>query len=163
MPRLPPRATRDALDAAVAAGAELFQSKGSQQGLLVRAPGRCAIRLFTDAGALNDAGTYYFQKRALAPPDRGFDPNQEPVLHRRREQILLCDGSMGTLRTFDGKQWRFTKLGQSYYAEKRVKFLAYLPVFFRYFRKDGRTQDSEPDTLPSTATDLGEIHVPAIP
>ena len=161
MPRLPPRATRDALDAAVAAGAEPFQSRGGQQGLLVRAPGRRAIRLFTDAGALNDAGTCYFQKRALAPPDRGFDPNQEPVLHRRREQIMLRDGSMGTLRTFDGKQWRFTKLGQSYYAEKRVKFLAYLPVFFRYFRKDGRTQDSEPDTLPSTATDLGEVHVPA--
>ena len=161
MPRLPPRATRDALDAAVAAGADPFQSGGGQQGLLVRPPGRRAIRLFTDAGALNDAGTYYFQKRAVAPPDRGFDPNQEPVLHRRREQIMLRDGSMGTLRTFDGKQWRFTKLGQSYYAERRVKFLAYLPVFFRYFRKDGRTQDSEPDTLPSTATDLGEVHVPA--
>ena len=97
MPRLPPRATRDALDAAVAAGAEPFQSRGGQQGLLVRAPGRRAIRLFTDAGALNDAGTYYFQKRAVAPPDRGFDPNQEPVLHRRREQIMLRDGSMGTL------------------------------------------------------------------
>ena len=75
---------------------------------MVRQPNRRAIRLFDDAGHINAAGTYYFEQRAQVPPDRGFDPNQEPLSIGRRGDFLLKDGSTAVLIHLVGKTLRFT-------------------------------------------------------
>lgn len=121
------RVTRDALDAAVAAGVAPHGSRGFQQGLLVRPPNGRAIRLFNDASQINAAGTDYFEQRAQVPPNRGFDPKPEPFSIGRREQILLKDGSTAVLRHLVGKTWRFTKMGLSFYRDKRTKYFVYVP------------------------------------
>ena len=117
----------------------------------MRPPDGCAIILFNDAGQINAAGTYYFEQRAQVPPDRGFDPNQEPFSIGRREQILLTDGSTAVLRNLVGKTRRFTKMGLSFYRDKRTKYFVYVPSFNVYVRMDGRKVRGDADYLQTTA------------
>ncbi len=83
----------------------------------MRPPDARAIALINVQGNLTPAGAYFFQRRAQAPPDRGFDPEQRASLVANKEVIKLKDGSNAVLRSWNGRKWVFTKLGTEYYSK----------------------------------------------
>ena len=159
MARRPPPALRALIDETVRQG---IGPVARNQGLFVRAPGRArGIRLFDQRGDLNPAGRYYFQRRAQDPPDRRYDPAQQPVIVGRREQIRLNDGAMAVTRTFHGGRWRPTALGLQFYRDRRENYLVFFPVDVKYTHENGRVSWGRNERLESTATALGIVTVPA--
>ena len=110
-------ADEQAVNSAIAVGsAPRAPPRG--RGLLLTVPGpRQGLHIIDDHGTLTPRGTYYYQTTGHSAPNRGFDYSQELVRRGARVQIKLLDGSMATVRTWDGvkRRWRFSKLGQHFY------------------------------------------------
>ncbi|MEO1777090.1 MAG: hypothetical protein AAFS07_19290, partial [Pseudomonadota bacterium] len=102
---------KDALDRALSAGLKPRATAGSK-GLIVSVPGGRYRTLITSKGQLTGAGQYFYQKQNASPPNRTFDPAQEPQRVGRRETVVLRDGNT-TVRTWDHihKKWNLTRLG----------------------------------------------------
>ena len=121
------------------------------------------MRIIDDHGALTPDGTYYYQTTGHAAPNKGFDYSQEPIRRGARVQIKLPDGSMSTVRTWDGgkRRWRFTKIGQHFYRDSKDSYVVTFPVNMSLARLSGSIY-SDASLLKSTATSLGEIHSPSL-
>ncbi len=69
-------------------------------------------------GVMTAAGNYYFAKITEQPPDRQFDPTQNPTraARGRSEQIKLRDGTHAIVRSWNHikGEWRVTKLGKEF-------------------------------------------------
>ena len=163
MPKRMREADPAAVDSAIAAGsAPRAPPRG--RGLLLTIPGRRqGLRLIDDHGALTTDGTYYCQTAGLAAPDKGFDYNQEPIRRGARVQIKLLDGSMATVRSWDGvkRRWRFSNIGHHFYRDSQDSYVVTFPVNMSLVRLSGSIH-SDASVLKSTATSLGEIKLPSL-
>ena len=94
------------VDAAIAAASTPRAPAAGGRGLLLGAPGKRARRLMDEHGSLTSAGAYFYETTRGRAPDRGFDYTQAPMRNGARVQVKLLDGSVGTVRTWDGVQRR---------------------------------------------------------
>jgi hypothetical protein len=117
---------KSALDAALAAGMRP-RPTGGARGLVVTIPGtggrKSAYRSLIDRrGNMTAAGRYFYEKLNEDPPDRGFDPDQQPkrAARGRSETIQLRDGTTAVVRTWNHLkgEWRLTKLGQQFFGNR---------------------------------------------
>ena len=127
---------KSALDRALAANLNPRPTGGSR-GLVVTIPGvngrKSTYRTLIDRrGSMTTAGKYYFERLNADPPDRGFDPDQEPkrVSRGRSETIQLRDGSTATVRTWNHLKgtWRLTKLGTESFGNRQNQWVVRIPV-----------------------------------
>ena len=134
-----------AVDSAIAAGlAPRGHPRG--RGLLLSIPGkRQGLRLIDDHGSLTPSGTYYYQTTGHAAPNKGFDYSQEPIRRGARVQIRLLDGSLATVRSWDGvkRRWRFTKIGQQFYRDSQDSYVVTFPVNMSLVRLNGSIYSDE--------------------
>jgi hypothetical protein len=75
---------------------------------------------------------------------------------------MLKTGRKVTLRTFNGKDWTFTRLGREFYKTARKEYIVQLPVIHAYYHAKGRVTYGKDELLPSTATALGTITLPYV-
>ena len=116
------------------------------------------MRLIDEHGTLTAAGTYYYDTTGSVAPDRRFDYSQEPTRCGARIQIRLLDGSLATVRSWDGvkRQWRFTKLGQKFYHESQDSCVVTFPAKASRVRVSGTVYSAD-TVVKSTETELGIV------
>ena len=78
-------------------------------------------------------------------------------------QIKLLDGSMATVRSWDGvkRRWRFTKIGQHFYRDSQDSYVVTFPVNMSLVSLNDSVY-SDASVLKSTTTSLGEIKLPSL-
>ncbi len=149
-----------AIDAAILAGSE---PKKTKSGLILSIPGARYKTLASLTGELTAAGKHYYEKTSKEAPQNGFDPTQKPTTKGAQEVAMMLDGRAVVLRSWDGvkREWRFTRTGKAYYKNSPDKYIVRFHVVEMVVRTN-RSVWAEKSVLPSTATDLGEMEVPAL-
>ena len=148
-----------AIDAAIEAGSE---PKKSKSGMILTIPGARYKTLSSVSGELTSAGKYYYEKTAKEQPKDGFDPASKPTMRGAQEVVKMLDGKMMVLRSWDGvkRDWKFTRAGKAFYKNSPDKYIIRFHVVEIVVRSN-KTMWAEKSILPSTATPLGEVEVPA--
>ncbi len=149
-----------AIDAAILAGSE---PKKSKTGVILSIPGARYKTLASLTGELTAAGKHYYEKTTKEAPKNGFDPTQKPTARGAQEVAKMLDGQTVVLRSWDGvkREWRFTRAGRAYYKNSPDRYVVRFHTVEVVVRTN-RAIWAEKSVLPSTATDLGEIEVPAL-
>ena len=150
---------KQAIDAAIQQG---VQPKAPRDGigLVIGIPG-ARFRTLYDKNGLTPAGKYYYDKTGIAPPGK-FDYQQDPVRKSRSLFIHLLDGQQRKVSQWDNvnREWKLTKLGQTFYSKAVDRYTVLWPVEVQLTRINGSIY-SRSDWMPSTAIEtLGEIEVP---
>jgi hypothetical protein len=157
-------ADRVGLQRALDAGFEP-RTSGTSRGLIVSIPRpglKTTYRTLIDRnGGPTPAGTFFFEALNREPPNRKFDPQQEPVRARygRREEIQLRDDSKATVRTYNARtgSWRLTALGKAFYAHRPTTWTVQIPVHIQLARRNG-TYYAKESWLPGSAVaELGSL------
>jgi hypothetical protein len=73
---------------------------------------------------------------------------------------MLKNGRRVILRTFDGREWRFTKMGTEYYRHARKEYDIQLPITNIFFHANDRITYGNGEWIPSTATSSGSHQSP---
>jgi hypothetical protein len=117
-------------------------------------------------GNMTKNGIYFYKELLEDPPNRGFDPGQQAMRAPRgkSEQILLRDGSKGTVRTWNHltKEWRNTKLGKDFFGQRSDRWLINIPVKVHHKRGGGLNPWIRQGWAISTSiASLGEFSFPS--
>jgi hypothetical protein len=137
--------------------------KGSES--IALQDGRRRIRLVDDEGRATQAGLYWSVRTGEDLPLGGF-MHQVASRIGNSETIRLRDGTRGEVRRFNEAtgEYKFTRLGHTYYMTIRRNYLATVPVLITGRRKDNSTYTTKstmpvsklgltPTTLPSNMTE----------
>ena len=129
--------------------------------LVLDVPGARYRTLVSAAGEVTPFGDYYYDRIGDEAPRLGFDYDTEPYRRRKRELINMSDGKEVAVRSWDNttRNWKFTKTGRVFYRNSMDRYIINIPAVVHLQRKNGTWYTRE-DSLPNTATPLGEISVP---
>ena len=120
-----------AIDNAISSGNQPRAPRGGM-GLVLSAGAR--YRTLLNAKGLTPAGSYYYQKKGIAPPTQ-FDYEQDAVRKGSSLFIKTLDNQQRRIGTWDPvkNEWKYTKLGVKFYAKSVDRFVVKWPVFIRCF------------------------------
>ena len=112
--------------------------KGSE-GIALKS-GRSVVKLVDDEGTSTKAGKYWSIKSGQALPEGGF-MQQTVTREGNVESIRLRDGTRGVTRRWDevSGDYKFTRLGTTYYKTVRRNYVVSVPVIISGQRKNGST------------------------
>ena len=152
-------AKRGQIDEAIRIGATPRRTSG--QNVILNVPGARYRTLVSAAGKVTAAGAHYYDGTGQEPERLEFDYGTTPYRRRKRELIKMSNGKEATVRSWDNacRKWKFTKTGRAVYKDYVDRYLIKFPAIVHLHRKNGSWYTRE-DSLPSSATPLGEISVP---
>ncbi len=132
--------------------------KGSE-GIALK-QGRSIVKLVTDEGEPTGAGDYWAAQTGRVLPEGGF-MQQAATRKGNIESIRLRDGSRGVTRRFDEGtgEYKFTRLGNTYYKTIRRNYVVTVPVIINGKRKDGSTYQIK-STMPVSKLGLKPSTIP---
>jgi len=117
--------------------------------------------LVTSTGERTALGEYYEQKSTDELPVGGFDPTQAPFREGNTEYIKMRSGEERTVRRYDpvDNEYKFTKLGKSFYSRLKRNYVVHIPVKVKGKRKDGSYYNIK-STLPISKMGVDRIEMP---
>ncbi len=132
------RASKLRIDAMITANVVPQRLKGSE-GIALK-QGRSIVKLVTDEGESTSAGDYWAAQAGQVLPAGGF-LQQTATRDGNIESIRLRDGSRGVTRRFDEGtgEYKFTRLGNTYYKTVRRNYVVTVPVVLNGKRKEWNT------------------------
>ena len=95
--------------------------------------------LLNSQGERTTLGEYYEQQSSDELPVGGFDPTTAPFREGNTEFIRMRNGEERAVRRYDpaDNEYKFTKLGKSFYARLKRNYIVQIPVKVKGKRKDG--------------------------
>ena len=117
--------------------------------------------LVNTTGERTALGEYYEQKSSNELPVGGFDPTQSSYREGNTEYIKMRSGEERAVRRYDpaDKEYKFTKLGKSFYARLKRNYVVQIPVKVKGKRKDGSYYNIK-STLPISKMGVDRIEMP---
>ena len=133
----------------------------TKSGSLILKSGNKRHQLLTSQGERTALGEYYEQKSRDELPVGGFDPTQAPFREGNTEYIRMRNGEERAVRRYDPAEndYRFTKLGKSFYARLKRNYVVQIPVKVKGKRKDGSFYNIK-STLPISKMGVDRIEMP---
>ena len=106
-------------------------------------------------------GEHYEQKSSNELPVGGFDPTQAHYKEGNTEYIQMRSGEERTVRRYDpvDNEYKFTKLGKSFYSRLKRNYVVQIPVKVKGKRKDGSYYNIQ-STLPISKMGVDRIEMP---
>ena len=99
-------------------------------------------------------------------PRPRFDPRQEPIRPpgSEHEYIRTRDGTRHIARTWDAvtREWQYTDIGKQFFADKKVEYIARIPVVIEGNRRDRGGVYKKRTHLPVEMLGQGKIFVGAM-
>ena len=95
--------------------------------------------LVSTTGERTALGEYYEQQSSNELPVGGFDPTQSSYREGNTEFIKMRSGEEPAVRRYDpaDNEYKFTKLGKSFYSRLKRNYVVQIPVKVKGRRKDG--------------------------
>ena len=127
---------QQSIDTMLAANAKPQSTKG---GSVILKSGNKRHTLLNSQGQRTALGEYWEQKTADELPLSGFDATQSPFREGNTEYIKMRNGEERAVRRYDpaDNEYKFTKLGKSFYARLKRNYVPQIPVKVKGRRKDG--------------------------
>jgi hypothetical protein len=120
--------------------------KSPSDALLLR-DGRSHRVLVDSGGRLTAHGAAYEAHSGEALPTGGFDNTQTPPSRNGNvETIKMRGGKESVVRRFDPATggFTYTRLGRTFYSQRRTEYVVRVPVKYAGTRHDGRPQCRHP-------------------
>jgi hypothetical protein len=113
--------------------------KSPSDAVLLR-DGRSHRVLVDSGGRLTTHGAAYEAHSGEALPVGGFDNTQTPVRNGNVETIKMRGGKDSAVRKFDPATggFTYTRLGRTFYSQRRTEYVVRVPVKYAGTRHDGR-------------------------
>ena len=127
---------QQSIDTMLAANAKPQSTEG---GSVILKSGNKRHTLLNSQGERTTLGEYYEQKSSDELPVGGFDPTQAPFREGNTEFIKMRNGEESAVRRYDPaeNEYKFTKLGKSFYSRLKRNYVVQIPVMVKGKRKDG--------------------------
>ena len=135
--------------------------QNTKSGSVILKSGNKRHTLLTSQGQRTALGEYYEQKSSDELPVGGFDPTQAPFREGNTEFIKMRNGEERAVRRYDpaDNEYKFTKLGKSFYARLKRHYIVQIPVMVKGKRKDGSYYNIK-STLPISKMGVDRIEMP---
>ena len=149
---------RTKIDAFVASGT---QPANVPSGAVLAKQGPRFQTLVTAGGERTAAGEYYEQKTSQELVVGGYDTSQAPQRSGDTEFIRMRDGLERATRRWDpaSQDYKFTKLGKSFYGRLKRNYVVQVPVKITGRRKNGTTYTIR-STLPIAKLGVDRVELP---
>ena len=117
-----------------------------QSGSVILKSGNKRHTLLNSQGERTALGEYYEQKSNDELPVGGFDPTQAAFREGTAEFIKMRNGEDRVVRRYDPaeNEYKFTKLGKSFYSRLKRNYVVQIPVMVKGKRKDGSYYNIKP-------------------
>ena len=150
--------TKQSIDNMLAANA---RPQSTKSGSVILKTGNKRHTLLNSQGERTALGSYYEQKSSDELPAGGFDPTQAPFREGNTEFIKMRSGVERAVRRYDpaDNEYKFTKLGKSFYARLKRNYVVQIPVKVKGKRKDGSYYNIK-STLPISKMGVDRIEMP---
>ena len=129
----------------------------TKSGSVVITGGNKRHTLLNSQGERTALGEYYEQRSSNELPAGGFDPTQAPFREGNTEFIKMRTGEERAVRRYDpaDNEYKFTKLGKSFYARLKRNYVVQIPVKVKGKRNDGSYYNIQ-SSFPSRQWELTE-------
>ena len=146
------------IDAFVAAG---LQTRTTSAGAVIARQGARFQTLVDASGQRTSAGAYYEQASAQELSVGGYDTTQAPKRSGDTEFITMRDGLERATRSWNpaNQEFKFTKLGKSFYGRLKRNYVVQVPVIVTGRRKNGTTYTIR-STLPIAKLGVDRVELP---
>ena len=146
------------IDAFVASGRHVANTPS---GAVLARQGPRFQTLVAAEGERTEAGAYYEQKSSQELHLGGYDTSQAPQRSGDTEYVMMRSGEQRATRRWNpaSQDYKFTKLGKSFYGRLKRNYLVQVPVKVTGQRKNGTTYTIR-STLPIAKLGVDRVELP---